>query len=385
VPFSTLFTQLSRLVQGGQGTVNVSLLQALKTVAEIVKEVNDRWIRLGGIGLLWLRDVYLFGLLTTRPLGWDTLKYGSEFLLVTALSWEAARWIIIQCRHHYPHLSQTRKRIMLVLPLCWLAAVLVDLTTMVLINWMGYHKPYALGPNVLNIALGALVFSGFTIGMQEAVHYFNRLLQSERQAEALKKENLQTQLESLKHQVNPHFLFNSLNTLSYLIGEDTERAEEFLNQLCKVYRYLLRANEHELTDLATELQFIRSYYHLLRTRYGENLQLTIDVDPPYLTGLLPSLTLQLLVENAVKHNVIDKNQPLLVTISTGADGLLSVQNNLQRKLQQLPSTQIGLRNIATKFRLLNQGDIRVQQTDDHFTVAFPLITAGSPAAYLFTT
>lgn len=153
----------------------------------------------------------------------------------------------------------------------------------------------------MNTLPSALLFTGLIIGPQEAVYHFNRLLKSEKEAEALKKENLQTQLESLKQQVNPHFLFNSLNTLSYLIGEDTEKAEDFLNELCKVYRYLLRSNEHELTDLKTELQFIRSYFHLLKTRYGDNLRLTVAIEPPYETYLLPSLTLQLLIENAVKQ------------------------------------------------------------------------------------
>lgn len=220
---------------------------------------------------------------------------------------------------------------------------------------------------------GALLFCGLIIGIQEAVFYFHRLVQSEREAAALRKENLQTQLDSLKQQVNPHFLFNSLNTLSYLIGDDTERAEEFLDELCKVYRYLLRSNEQELIDLRTELRFIRSYYHLLKTRYGESLQLVVDIDPMYETYWLPSLTIQLLLENAVKHNIVDKAKPLLVTVSTGPDGLLTVQNNLQRKLQPLPSTQVGLRNIMTKFQLLNHGEVIISETAYQFTVSFPLI------------
>ncbi|GAB2595949.1 sensor histidine kinase [Spirosoma areae] len=342
-----------------------------------MNEVNDRWIRLSGISLLWLLDVLSYRVFA-KPLNLDTLKYSAEFLLLATVTWEVLRWILIRLRGRYPHLYQTRKRILFILPVCWLASVLIDWADMAAVNSINYHTPYP-EEAFMKTLPGALLFSGLIIGVQEAVYNFNRLLKSEKEAEALKKENLQTQLESLKQQVNPHFLFNSLNTLSYLIGEDTEKAEDFLNELCKVYRYLLRSNEHELTDLHTELQFIRSYFHLLKTRYGDNLRLTVAIEPPYETYLLPSLTLQLLIENAVKHNVIDKTQPLIVEVATQPDGRLTVKNNLQKKPQQLPSTKVGLRNIATKFRLLNQGDILVEETADEFAVTIPLIVAGSVA------
>ena len=340
-----------------------------------MNEVDDRWIRVGGISLLVLLDLYGYGLFT-KPPTLTTLIYGLEFLLMRTISWESLRWILIQFRKRFPLLPQTRQRILTVVPVCWGVAVLIDCADMLLVNFSGYHEPY---PSYAFISAvpGSLLFSVFIIGVQEAVYYFVRLSKSEKEAEELKKENLQTQLDSLKQQVNPHFLFNSLNTLSYLIGEDTERAEDFLNELCKVYRYLLRSNEHELTDLHTELQFIRSYFHLLKTRYGDNLRLTVAIDPPYETYLLPSLTLQLLIENAVKHNVIEKTQPLIVEVTTQPDGLLTVKNNLQKKPQQLPSTRVGLRNIATKFRLLDQGDILVRETEDEFSVTIPLIVAGS--------
>ncbi|GAB3794833.1 hypothetical protein GCM10028819_09750 [Spirosoma humi] len=337
-----------------------------------MKEGDDRWVRIIGIGLLWLRDMYTNKVFINEP-SWFTLKHALELLMLTFLTWEATRWVLRSFQRRYPQLSQTKMRIKRALPFCWLVCLSVDWIDMGLVNLFDYHSQYPL-KSFLNAIPGALLFCGLIIGIQEAVFYFHRLVKSEREAEALKKENLQTQLDSLKQQVNPHFLFNSLNTLSYLIGDDTERAEEFLDELCKVYRYLLRANEHELIDLHTELQFIRSYYHLLKTRYSESLQLVINVDPIYEPYWLPSLTIQLLLENAVKHNIVDKAQPLLVTISTGPDGLLTVQNNLQPKLQPLPSTQVGLRNIMTKFQLLGQGEVVIAKTADHFTVSFPLIT-----------
>ncbi|MBO0953327.1 histidine kinase, partial [Fibrella sp. HMF5405] len=145
---------------------------------------------------------------------------------------------------------------------------------------------------------------------QQTAQLVQGQLENELIVQRLEQEKIQVQLRALQAQVNPHFLFNSLNTLSFLIGSDPERAEVFLDELCKVYRYVLRANEQEMTDLQSELQFIRSYYHLLKTRYGDSLHLTIDVPPLYESYLLPTLTLQLLLENAVKHNVIAKTRPL---------------------------------------------------------------------------
>ncbi|WP_460996454.1 sensor histidine kinase [Spirosoma harenae] len=344
-----------------------------------MREVNDRWIRVVGIGLLWLRDSYTNKVFILTP-SLVTLKHAIELLILTTLTWELNRWILLWFQRRYPLLSQTRRRILTALPICWLVCLLIDCADMALVNYTNYHVKYSTN-SFLNAIPGALLFSGLIIGIQEAVFHFHRLIQSERQAEALKKEFLQTQLDSLKQQVNPHFLFNSLNTLSYLIEDDSERAELFLNELCKVYRYLLRANEHDLAELSTEIQFIRSYYHLLKTRYGDSLHLTIAVDPSYQTYLLPSLTLQLLLENAVKHNVIDKTQPLRVVISTGPEGMLTVTNNLQKKPHQLPSTQVGLRNIATKFQLLGQGDVQIQETTDQFVVRFPLIAADQVFAH----
>ena len=345
-----------------------------------MKEVNDRWIRLSGISMLVLLDLYSYQIFV-KPLGLDTLKYFIEFLLLTSTTWEANRWIISRFRQWYPHLSQTRTRILLVLLACWTTSILIDWVDMFIVNAINVHTPYPRSA-FFNSISGALLSSGLIVGAQEAVYYFDRLIKSEKEAEALKKENLQTQLDSLKQQVNPHFLFNSLNTLSYLIGDDADKAEEFLDELCKVYRYLLRTNEHELTNLTTELQFIRSYFHLLKTRYGDSLQLKLAIEPHYETYLLPSLTLQLLIENAVKHNVIDKTQPLIVEIMTQPDGLLTVKNNLQKRPQHIPSTQIGLLNIATKFRLLKQRDILIRETGGEFAVTIPLMTAGSLESYL---
>lgn len=216
------------------------------------------------------------------------------------------------------------------------------------------------------------------IAMSEGIYSYHQWRETRLEAEQLSKEKLQTQLNSLLQQINPHFLFNSLNALSALINQNPKDAQKYLSDLSKVYRYLLRTNETELTTLASELTFIDSYFHLVQTRFGKGVELYKMIEPESLNMLLPPLTLQLLVENAVKHNTVGKTKPLVITIaSTGEE--LTVSNNLQRKVLKIESSKIGLSNIAEKYRLINKSSIEVTDGDGYFKVKLPLIKAGMDA------
>ncbi|MGZ5191059.1 MAG: sensor histidine kinase [Flavisolibacter sp.] len=209
--------------------------------------------------------------------------------------------------------------------------------------------------------------------MWEADYTMKQWKESLAEKEKLEQLTIQHEFETLKSQVNPHFLFNCFNTLSSLISEDRKLAEVFLDELSKVYRYLLRNNENELSTLEKELQFIESYYRLLRTRHGEAVQLKIETDKRYDQYLLPSLSLQMLVENAVKHNVLSKNKPLLIDIFTTTGNKLVVSNNLQVRSVKGPSNKIGLDNIKAKYSLLNHNGFQVLQDNKNFSVVLPLI------------
>ena len=172
--------------------------------------------------------------------------------------------------------------------------------------------------------------------------------------------------------MNPHFLFNSLNSLSSLIATDPEKAEEFVEEMSRVYRYLLRSNEEQLTSLQREVEFIESYNLLLKTRFGTGFQLVIKVEESKKEYLLPPMTLQLLIENAVKHNIVDPDKPLIVQLFTKNEKLV-ISNNLQKKNKPVASNKIGLNNIIAKYKLLNHPYVEVHETPDAFTVVLPLI------------
>jgi hypothetical protein len=213
------------------------------------------------------------------------------------------------------------------------------------------------------------------IAMNEGIYNYHQWRETKLEAEQLSKEKLQTQLNSLLQQINPHFLFNSLNALSALINENPKAAQKYLSDLSKVYRYLLRTNENELTTLDQELNFIDSYFHLLQTRFGKGVELSKSIRPEDSFLLLPPLTLQLLVENAVKHNTVGKNKPLAIEIISASDYVI-VRNNLQHKSLKVESGKIGLSNIAEKYRLINKSSIEIIKGDNFFTVKIPLIKPG---------
>ena len=200
-----------------------------------------------------------------------------------------------------------------------------------------------------------------------------RYKESVEEKQDIEQLSIYQEFDSLKSQVNPHFLFNCFNTLSSLIAEDRKRAEKFLNELSKVYRYLLRNNEDGLSTVENEIRFIQSYYQLLQTRHGEALRINIEIDKRYDTYLLPSLSLQLLVENVVKHNVLSRNKPLVIDIFTTAANRLVVNNNLQRRTVKAPSNKVGISNIRSKYELLKQPGFQVMEDDKNFTVVLPLI------------
>ena len=192
--------------------------------------------------------------------------------------------------------------------------------------------------------------------------------------ERFKKENAEFQFESLRAQVNPHFLFNSLNTLSSLVYESREKAEAFIRELSDVYRYILENRGNELVEFGKELEVARSYIYLVHLRFEENLNINVDVDESYYNQLIAPLTLQLLIENAVKHNIISQRKPLMVNVFIENQHVV-VKNNLQRKTSKEYSSQLGLKNIRSRYSFLTDQNMEVIETTEEFIVKVPIIKA----------
>lgn len=217
-----------------------------------------------------------------------------------------------------------------------------------------------------------LLITLFMYGRSFLLNWRQAALEHER----IKRENISARYESLKSQVNPHFLFNSLNVLTNLVYENPDTAVKFIKQLSDVYRYVLDTRDRELVPKEEELKFLASYLFLQKMRFEENLRVQIDLANT--RTLFPPLVLQMLIENAIKHNVITAEHPLTVTITGGAD-YVEVKNNLQRKrVLAEESTGIGLSNISQRYQFLAGRDIQIVETFDTFTVRLPLIAVPEP-------
>jgi sensor histidine kinase YesM len=188
-----------------------------------------------------------------------------------------------------------------------------------------------------------------------------------------------SRLLALKRQINPHFLFNCFNTLSSLIIEDEEEAEKFLDEMTKVYRYLLKGDNEQIVTLAEELQFIQSYLYLNKTRFGNALQVSMDVDNACRNQKMPPLSLQVIVESIIYRNAFSKTQPLFISI-IAKDGELSIENNLQPKqVKDVVNYEEELDNLFNKYQLLNPRKVVISETETTSKIILPLLQSEEEA------
>jgi two-component system, LytTR family, sensor kinase len=194
-------------------------------------------------------------------------------------------------------------------------------------------------------------------------------IQSE--VETLKRENIMAMHETLKQQLNPHFLFNSLNTLKSLVKQNPTQSLSFIDELSSIYRYMLvHSGKNEVT-LREEIEFVTSYLNLLKIRYGDSLIFGLSIPDNHLSSTIPPNTLQVLIENAVKHNVHSKNRPLRITIYT-KDKNVVIENNLQLKAPEGFSSHVGLTNINNRYLILKGKRIIIENIDGLFKVKLPI-------------
>jgi LytS/YehU family sensor histidine kinase len=204
------------------------------------------------------------------------------------------------------------------------------------------------------------------------VFFMNRLKKAQMEAEQLKKQNIEARFEALRNQINPHFLFNCFNVLSTLVHKDADASSTFIAQLSNVYRYLLYNQENKIVPLKDELAFLDSYTYLLRTRFNENLIIENRISDSSNGIMVAPASLQMLIENAIKHNVASRKQPLKIILEKQEDYIV-VSNTLQKKETEEESTKIGLGNIVNRYKLLSDQPVIVDRTQTHFIVKIPVL------------
>ena len=335
---------------------------------------NDHWAIIVSLPILSLLIPFVFFGIRFTHAPYFTIPLILNTFIISAIIWIGNRGIMIWSRNRYPLMEQLKKRLLiqslLMLVYTLLAGVGVGylLEEFSQIDRTGMSKT-----DVLIASINSSLFTTIAItAIYEVIYFSNQLRDSLTKSELLKREGLHAELNALKTQVNPHFLFNNLNTLCAIIPEDSAKAVQFVEQLSKVYRYILEVKDEKSIPLTDELKIMQAYAFLLNTRFGNSFQLTLDIPPSEMNMKIVPYSLQLLLENALKHNVVSREHPLHITM-TAANGQLIVQNNLQKKQQVERSTGIGLKNIRNRYQLLTDKPVTVNETPQHFTVSLPLI------------
>ncbi len=230
---------------------------------------------------------------------------------------------------------------------------------------------YVLNFEILSFVILVLTILSFNL-LELGYFLLNKWRYSFAELERFKKENAEFKFETLINQINPHFLFNSLNTLSSLIYENQDTASKYIRELSKVYRYVLENKENELVLLRNDLEFLKAYVYLFELRFANMISFEFEIDSAKLDYYIAPMTIQLLIENSVKHNIISKKKHLQIKIYIENDYLV-VANNLQKKTHKPYSSGMGLNNIKSRYSYLSDIQIIVEESVGNFIVKIPLI------------
>ncbi len=292
-----------------------------------------------------------------------------EALIYTCVLWYGNRSFILFIRRRYEGFKKTHIRAILQ------TIFLLTYGFVVVIVLGSVMKYCSIGAEVTNLEgfIASYFTSAFVLAIYEGLYLYDQNKKIFMEQEKLKREHIHSELQGLRSQVNPHFLFNSMNTLMNIIEEDQALATSFLNKLSHVYRYILEKRDDHLIPLKEELKFIESYVFLQKERFKNNLKVELSIEHKYLDKLILPLSLQMLFENAIKHNIISRKKPLQIEVFV-EDNYLVIKNNLQLKMQAMPSTGVGLENIKSRFQFFTKQTVEIEETADHFAVKIPLLS-----------
>jgi two-component system LytT family sensor kinase len=336
------------------------------------KGLNDKWARIIGIPVIVVLLVFLSDNNGIRASSKILAISIAKYVVYVALYWECSRFIFLYMRNRFPALKQTGKRIAVQSGTMFVFILLASL----MIAGINYVYPIThrepFWAEYEDIFRKSLVLLGIVTIIYECAYFFGRWEHSLYESERLKKESLISQLELLKNQISPHFLFNSLNALITLVPEDPKLSVLFIQRLSNVYRHVLNYNEKNLVSLETELKFLDDYIFLNKMRFGENLRIVYQLPVSLEHMKVIPFTLQMLVENAIKHNIVSGKKPLTITISKDGDFII-VKNNLQVKTSGVESTGMGLQNITNRYELLTNKQVEVTTDTADFSISLPLI------------
>lgn len=333
---------------------------------------DDFWFSIIGILIISFVATY-FSNNSNEVLSLPEVAFSWGFLLFLGIiAWLIVRATMIFLRKKYPAFRDDAKRNALFLITIVCTVFFVNFIGSTIISFIPGVNMVGGKPMIKGLIFSILI-TIMIMAIYEAIYYNIRLKKSVREEEQSKQAIVQAQLDTLRNQAQPHFFFNTLNTLRDIIDQNSkEDAKQFVDKLSDMYRFLLEAGNANLISLRDELKFSKAYIHIQSERFGDNLKLNWNIPKTSLDAMIVPMSLQLLLENAIKHNVVSRAKPLEVTINI-KDDYVVVDNKIQAKSTQLPSTKVGLKNIEKRYALITGKSIRIVNNGTQFSVSLPLL------------
>jgi len=335
---------------------------------------NDYWLLLIGIPFVTL----IVNLLTFGYDVWIQNPFGCGLiaLMFTVAYWFTFRYLLIIYHKRFKDSYRfDRERLGYIIIRLIVFYVVVKFGMMLIVygifpgqqEFYDNNKLSGYSSEISEILVIALVFF-----IYEGIYYFNKSRMIEIEKNQLQKVSAEQKLNTLKNQVNPHFLFNSLNTLVTIIPENQEQAVTFVHELSKTYRTILEVRDEKLITIQKELEALDSYIYLLKTRFQGKIIVKNTIPRNFKNQFVLPISLQILIENAVKHNIVSKSKPLLIELFV-EDDFLVVKNNLQLKDQMFETTKVGLTNIRARYKFMTKKEVIVEESKEEFIVKLPII------------
>lgn len=347
-------------------------LQPTKTDGRMLT-VNDTGIRIVLIPFFGIAIPLITGMIHQAEFSHWQFKLAYLYtILIAFVVWHGNRYLLFSLRAYFDWFNKPVRKVSILL--LSITIFTIPVTILLLLGWYQIFRPghtdwQIIYTNTLIIMICVI----FITHVYETVFLVKESESEMVRNEQLERAKAEAELEALKNQVSPHFIFNSLNTLSFLIEDNPVKAKLFNDNLAEVYRYILQNRTGNLVLLRDELEFLQLYFSLLKIRFGEALQLEIEISEMLLQNcLVTPISLQVLVENAIKHNNFSPQEPLVLTIRAKGDEI-RISNRINRKLLSRPSPKTGLYNLNERYKLIAEKEIQVEEDGDQFRVSLPLL------------
>jgi sensor histidine kinase YesM len=336
--------------------------------------LNDGMIKLVGVPALGILIPNLSGLITNHLYTYpELIACYLSFIFVALLVWLGNVRLMYFIRKQY---TWTKRRYYHIIISLFLGNIVYSgaVSSLLLNLWKTFSREtYSNGSPLFNTVLLIIIAACFITNIYEILFLNREREYNQSRMEQLNIAKAQAELEALKNQIDPHFIFNSLNTLSFLITRDPQNARLYNDTLARVYRYILSNKERDLVLLREEIEFISNYFYLLKIRFSSAVSMIIEItDLSSENFLIPPISLQALVENAIKHNEFSEKTPLTIYVSISSNYVI-VQNRMNPRNYPQPTSKIGLGNLDNRYRLLTKRNIIVENNFQSFTVKLPII------------